>query len=90
MIKLSILVFWLKVENFQKHIITYEKGSAILLKKIDNELLHNGKLEFLNSEIWKTKIKYYDDKVNTKFYKKNANTRCTLCLVVNNFNRIHL
>ena len=47
---------WEKVSNF--------------IKKIDNELLHNGKLEFLNSEIWKTKIKYYDDKVNTKFYKK--------------------
>ena len=47
---------WEKVRNF--------------IKKIDNELLHNGILEFPNSEIWKTKIKYYDDKVNTKFYKK--------------------
>ena len=47
---------WEKVSNF--------------IKKIDNELLHHGILEFPNSVIWKTKIKYYDEKVNTKFYKK--------------------
>ena len=53
--------------------------SAIFLKN-DNELVHNGKSEFSNLGIWKTKIEYYEDKVNTDFYENKMPIEIAHCV----------